>query len=183
MKHTLKSTSPNHIGATFSTTSASLPKASMLSLYRSATPPESGSSSWMIISVSGGSLSIGVSFGKLGVIPIVIGWSGLTRACSSYSHLIFSMTPRRFSSNILSPGSEDLSETSSAFSSLAAAGFSSVEVRRSFMFLGNAILKFFPNSYPLFFSSLSSVGEVGEIPGGPSPGVAGALLCSEEASD
>src|ERR1700733_4775613 len=137
----------------------------------------------MIISVSGGGLSTGVSVGGLGVMPMMTGWSGLARACSSYSCLIFSITPRRLSSKTFSPISEDLSDSASVFSSAAAADFISIEVRLSFIFLGNVILKFLLNSELFFFSSLSSLGEVGVVPGGPSPGVGGALLFSEDVSD
>src|SRR5271156_521396 len=137
----------------------------------------------MIISVSGGGLSTGVSIGELGVMPMLKGWSDLARACSSYSCLILSITPSRLSSKTFSPVSEDLSDSASAFSSVAAADFISIEVRPSFIFLGNVILKFLLNSGPFFFSSLSSFGEVGIAPGGPSPGVAGVLLFSKDVSD
>lgn len=58
------------MGASFSTTSAWLPTLPTVPSNRSATPPESGRSSWIRIVVATGGRSSGVSTGRLGAIAL-----------------------------------------------------------------------------------------------------------------
>lgn len=136
-----------------------------------------------MINVCGGGFSTGVSFGKDGVMPMTNGLSGEDSRSSSYSRRIFWMTPKKLSSMSFSSFSDDLSDSTSAFSCASTRFLTSTDLRPKF--LGKAIPNFLPKRLFLL-PSLSSVGEVGDVTAlGGSLGVAGIAIfvLSDEVSE